>query len=159
MILPSLSFGCVCAPVIQQAYKDLETQITSKLQIHQNELGNLQSNLRDNINNLNKQISEKKITNALKKEKDKREWIKAAMAERKDELKDDEVAALKQKLDENALDDAINILKKNAQEVEVDEEIKNTIGNLTLLDAATNRMYGNSLFCTKRRIIIERIKQ
>ena len=98
-------------------------------------------------------------TNALKKEKDKREWIKTAMADRKDELKDDEVAALKQKLDENALDDAINILKKNAQEVEVDEEIKNTIGNLTLLDAATNRMYGNSLFCTKRRIIIERIKQ
>ena len=98
-------------------------------------------------------------TNALKKEKDKREWIKTAMADRKDELKDDEVAALKQKLDENALDDVINILKKNAQEVEVDEEIKNTIGNLTLLDAATNRMYGNSLFCTKRRIIIERIKQ
>lgn len=98
-------------------------------------------------------------TNALKKEKDKREWIKTAMADRKDELKDDEVAALKQKLDENALDDAINILKKNAKEVEVDEEIKNTIGNLTLLDAATNRMYGNSLFCTKRRIIIERIKQ
>lgn len=98
-------------------------------------------------------------TNALKKEKDKREWIKTAMADRKDELKDDEVAALKQKLDENALNDAINILKKNAQEVEVDEEIKNTIGNLTLLDAATNRMYGNSLFCTKRRIIIERIKQ
>ena len=97
-------------------------------------------------------------TNALKKEKDKLEWIKTAMADRKDELKDDEVA-LKQKLDENALDDAINILKKNAQEVEVDEEIKNTIGNLTLLDAATNRMYGNSLFCTKRRIIIERIKQ
>ena len=54
MILPSFSFGCVCAPVIQQAYKDLETQITSKLQIHQNELGNLQSNLRDNINNLKK---------------------------------------------------------------------------------------------------------
>ena len=98
-------------------------------------------------------------TNALKKEKDKQEWIKIAMADRKNDLKDDELIALKQKLDENALDDAIIILKKNAQEVEVDEEIKNTIGNLTLLDAATNRMYGNSLFCTKRRIIIERIKQ
>ena len=98
-------------------------------------------------------------TNALKKEKDKRDWIETAMADRKDELKDDELAVLKQKLDENALDDVINILKKNAQEVDADEEIKNTIGNLTLLDAATNRMYGNSLFCTKRRIIIERIKQ
>ena len=30
---------------------------------------------------------------------------------------------------------------------------------MTLLDASTNRKYGNSLFCTKRRIIIERIKQ
>ena len=95
----------------------------------------------------------------MKRDKGKQEWIKIAMADRKDELKDDELTALKQKIDENALDDAINILKKNAQEVEVDEEIKNTIGNLTLLDAATNRMYGNSLFCTKRRIIIERIKQ
>ncbi|TWO30708.1 hypothetical protein [Campylobacter hyointestinalis] len=68
MILSSFSFGCVCAPAIQQAYKNLETKITSKLQIHQNELGNLQSNLRDNISNLDKQIAEKKITNALKKE-------------------------------------------------------------------------------------------
>ena len=57
------------------------------------------------------------------------------------------------------MDDAINIIKRNAQEVDTEEEIKNTIGNLTLLDAATNRVYGNSLFCTKRRIIIERIKQ
>ncbi|MBK3487650.1 hypothetical protein JF116_09680 [Campylobacter fetus subsp. venerealis] len=68
MILSSFSFGCVCASAIQQAYKSLETQITSKLQIHQNELSNLQSNLRDNISNLEKQIAEKKITNALKKE-------------------------------------------------------------------------------------------
>lgn len=98
-------------------------------------------------------------TNALKKEKDKQEWIETAMADRKDELKEEEVASINQKVEENALDDAINILKKNAQEVEADEEIKNTIGNLTLLDAATNRMYGNSLFCTKRRIVIERIKQ
>mgnify|MGYP006920294684 CR=1 FL=1 len=30
---------------------------------------------------------------------------------------------------------------------------------LTLLDSETNRSYGNSLFCTKRRIIIDRIKQ
>ena len=35
MILSSFSFGCVCASAIQQAYKSLETQITSKLQIHQ----------------------------------------------------------------------------------------------------------------------------
>lgn len=98
-------------------------------------------------------------TNNLKRDKDKEDWIKTAMDDRSGDLKDEEKALIQQKLEENALDDAINILKKNAQEVEADEEIKNTIGNLTLLDAATNRSYGNSLFCTKRRIIIERIKQ
>lgn len=98
-------------------------------------------------------------TNALKKDSEKREWIETSMDDRKDELTEKEVKLISQKLEDNALDDAINILKKNAQEVDADDEIKNTIGNLTLLDAATNRMYGNSLFCTKRRIIIERIKQ
>ena len=37
-----------------------------------------------------------------------------------------------------------------------DEMLKNNIGNLTLLDAETNRSYGNALFPTKRRIIIEK---
>lgn len=37
-----------------------------------------------------------------------------------------------------------------------DEVLKNNIGNLTLLDAETNRSYGNALFPTKRRIIIEK---
>ena len=98
-------------------------------------------------------------TNALKKDNDKKEWIKTALADRSDELSKDEKEQINLKIEENALDDAINIIKRNAQEVDTEEEIKNTIGNLTLLDAATNRMYGNSLFCTKRRIIIERIKQ
>ena len=98
-------------------------------------------------------------TNALKKDNDKKEWIETALADRSDELSKEEKEQINLKIEENALDDAINIIKRNAQEVDTEEEIKNTIGNLTLLDAATNRMYGNSLFCTKRRIIIERIKQ
>ena len=98
-------------------------------------------------------------TNALKKEKDKIEWVKTAMEDRSEELTKEEREQIQQNMEEKAYDIAIDILKKNAKEVEVDEEIKNSIGNLTLLDAATNRMYGNSLFCTKRRIIIERIKQ
>ena len=40
------------------------------------------------------------------------------------------------------------------KEDDINEEDKNSIGNLTLLDAATNRMYGNSLFCTKRRFFV-----
>lgn len=98
-------------------------------------------------------------TNALKKDNDKKEWIETALADRSDELSKEEKEQINLKIEENAVDDAINIIKRNAQEVDTEEEIKNTIGNLTLLDAATNRMYGNSLFCTKRRIIIERIKQ
>lgn len=43
-----------------------------------------------------------------------------------------------------------------AGEHTISEELKNCIGNLTLLDAGTNRGYGNSLFPTKRRIIIQK---
>lgn len=39
-----------------------------------------------------------------------------------------------------------------------DEYIKNNIGNLTLLNAEINRGYGNSLFVTKRREIINKDK-
>lgn len=98
-------------------------------------------------------------TNALKRDKDKEEWIHTAFADREAELSVEEKDMIRTKVDEKAYDQAMLVLKKNAKEVEEDEEIKNSIGNLTLLDAETNRMYGNSLFCTKRRIIIERIKQ
>lgn len=39
---------------------------------------------------------------------------------------------------------------------EKNNDVKNSIGNLALLDAETNRSYGNALFCTKRRIIINK---
>ena len=40
-----------------------------------------------------------------------------------------------------------------------DENLKNNIGNLALLDAGTNRAYGNALFSSKRRTIIEKDKK
>ena len=98
-------------------------------------------------------------TNALKRTEDKMEWINTAMKDREDYLQDSEKKDIENKLESNDYDSVIDMLKKNAGEVEIDEETKNGIGNLTLLDAETNRSYGNSLFCTKRRIIIERIKQ
>ena len=98
-------------------------------------------------------------TNALKKEELKREWIETARSDRKDFLSVQEQQEIDQKLENKEYDTVIDLLKKNAGETEMDEEIKNSIGNLTLLDAETNRSYGNSLFCTKRRIIIDRIKQ
>jgi hypothetical protein len=38
----------------------------------------------------------------------------------------------------------------------INDTLKNCIGNLTLLDAGTNRGYGNALFASKRRIIIKK---
>ena len=98
-------------------------------------------------------------TNTLKKDEDMKEWIRVAMDDRTEELSETERNTIERLVEEKAYKDAIEVLKKNAKEDEADEETKNQIGNLTLLDAATNRMYGNSLFCTKRRIIVERIKQ
>lgn len=49
-----------------------------------------------------------------------------------------------------------NDIKKIADEETNDEQLKNNIGNLTLLDSKTNRGYGNALFITKRRIIIQK---
>jgi hypothetical protein len=45
------------------------------------------------------------------------------------------------------------------EEDENDEELKNNIGNLTLLDFGTNRGYGNALFRIKRKIIIEKDRE
>lgn len=49
-------------------------------------------------------------------------------------------------------DNAIRMIE--AQE-DTDLENIHDIGNLTLLDAATNRSYKNALFCTKRKYVIE----
>lgn len=98
-------------------------------------------------------------TNALKKDELKEEWINTAMDDRKEFLTDDEKEQISNKMKNKDYDTVIDILKKNAGETDIDEDIKNGIGNLTLLDAETNRSYGNSLFCTKRKIIIDRIKQ
>lgn len=97
-------------------------------------------------------------TNALKKDEQKIEWINTALEDRKFSLTSQELTDIKLMQENKDYTAAIEMLKKNAGEEDVDENIKNGIGNLTLLDATTNRSYGNSLFCTKRRIIIDRIK-
>jgi hypothetical protein len=47
-------------------------------------------------------------------------------------------------------------IQKIFGENENDEELKNNIGNLTLLDSKTNRGYKNALFRSKREIIIQK---
>jgi uncharacterized protein with ParB-like and HNH nuclease domain len=44
--------------------------------------------------------------------------------------------------------------KSNTSDTKLDLNLKNQIGNFTLLDASTNRGYGNSIFHQKRRVIM-----
>lgn len=100
-------------------------------------------------------------TNSLKKEEDKIRWIDIALSDITWLAEEDRqrVLALKESKDTKKLNEAIDLLKEKAGEAEVSEEVKNRIGNLTLLDSSTNRSYGNSLFCTKRRVIIDRMQE
>ena len=97
-------------------------------------------------------------TNALKSENDKKKWIDTAKCDLSDILTEKDTLLIQQMEKERNYNEAIALLKKKAKEDDADDDMKNSIGNLTLLDASTNRSYGNSLFCTKRRIIIDRIK-
>ena len=98
-------------------------------------------------------------TNAIKNEATKVEWLNAALidVDIKDEVLQKQIntfiADPKLGVDFDELYNKIIVL---VGESENNEDIKNNIGNLTLLDAGTNRGYGNALFPTKRRKIIEK---
>lgn len=92
-------------------------------------------------------------TNKLRTNEDKQEWIDAAMADLEEDLTDEDRIHLAS-IDLNA---QIDYLKRVAkEEMDVEEKIKNSIGNLTLLDSHINRSYGNRLFRYKRKVIIEK---
>lgn len=94
-------------------------------------------------------------TNKLKQTADMEKWIAIAC----EDLSDEQLNKVKD-LDPNMkLVDKIKMIKEISGEQQLDEEQKNSFGNLTLLDATTNRSYGNSLFVTKRKIINERIQK
>lgn len=97
-------------------------------------------------------------TNPLKEKEDMKKWVEVAL----DDLtisndKRKEIESLMNGESIEQLKRAIAILKEEAGEEEMTEEEKNHISNLTLLDAVTNRSYGNSLFVIKRKRIAERI--
>ena len=96
-------------------------------------------------------------TNMLKEKEQQKEWIETALDDL--DLSQEEREAVQVLVDSANYEDAITIIKEKANEVPYDEEIKNRIGNLTLLDSSTNRQYGNSLFCTKRKFIIDRMNE
>ncbi|MGM1055455.1 MAG: DUF262 domain-containing protein [Bacteroidota bacterium] len=100
-------------------------------------------------------------TNKLPNRKDKIIWLRymleeivendnnAPLIERINEF----IANEKSKTDFDAIQQELKILFSKE---DYDEEIKNNIGNLALLDSGTNRGYGNALFPSKRRKIIEK---
>lgn len=92
-------------------------------------------------------------TNPLKKDEDKKEWVNVA---KEDLALEDE--KLNDLIEQQKWDEAVSRLKDLADEADIAADAKNNISNLTLLDAETNRSYGNSLFVTKRKRIIERMK-
>lgn len=100
--------------------------------------------------------------NELKSNDDKISWIKTAMGDLK-ELDDVKKKEINKRLNSYSSSEDLNLIieeiKQFAKEDEEEQDSdKNSIGNLTLLDSKTNRSYGNSLFCTKRRIILNKIK-
>lgn len=99
-------------------------------------------------------------TNALNKPEDMCKWIDVALADLQlDDTTRAQIVGLKGTgTKKRSLKQAIAILKEKAEENNMTDEEKNNISNLTLLDEETNKSYGNSLFVTKRRIIINRMK-
>lgn len=96
-------------------------------------------------------------TNKLKSDDDKEEWIKTALSDLEETITKEDRRLIDEYVENRNWNEAISLIKRIAREEEESEEVKNSIGNLTLLDSQTNRSYGNSLFCTKRRIIIDRL--
>lgn len=98
-------------------------------------------------------------TNALDKEKDQKEWLKCSLLDNtvyNSEIKDlilNFVSEKDDKITFNKLVEKIDKLQGNKEKRLSDEE-KNKVWNFVLLDAGTNRGYGNAIFPAKRRTII-----
>lgn len=95
-------------------------------------------------------------TNELKNEKDREDWLKSVKVDYLSYFNNNNNAfeKTKDKKDFDKLyEEIINYIKKENQDY-IEEENKNNIGNLVLLDKHTNRSFHNSLFPRKRRIVI-----
>lgn len=99
--------------------------------------------------------------NPLKNLKEQKEWLDYAYSDLPEELKEFKSRIESYKALQEVDIDIFDALYNDITEKIMDKKIlnKNSIGNLTLLDSHTNRAYGNSLFPTKRRFIIERDKE
>ena len=94
-------------------------------------------------------------TNRLNKKEDQKEWVKVHKEFLPEKEWNEKVAPFE--LEEN-WEKCIEAIKEIAEEKSEEEDNRNTIGNLTLLDAETNRSCGNALFPRKRKEILEAIR-
>ena len=94
-------------------------------------------------------------TNRLNKIEDQKEWIKVHKEFLPEKEWNEKVVSFE--LEEN-WEKCIEAIKEIAEEKSEEEDNRNIIGNLTLLDAETNRSYGNALFPRKRKEILEAIR-
>lgn len=95
-------------------------------------------------------------TNELKNEKDREDWLKSVEADYPSYFNDNKNTFEKTKNKEDfdkLYEEIINYIKKENPDY-IEEDDKNNIGNLVLLDKHTNRSFHNSLFPRKRRIVI-----
>lgn len=97
-------------------------------------------------------------TNGLENEKDQKEWLKYSVlgANPSEELKNEIIAFLRNDNRKKPFEDLCQEIEKdNQSESWHNPELdKNKVWNFVLLDAGTNRGYGNALFPAKRRCII-----
>jgi len=100
--------------------------------------------------------------NQLEDAKSQKEWLKTTVVggvlNSNNQLKNDIKKFINLKVNENGpnfkeLHDKIIALEIDEYD-KLDDEEKDKIWNLALLDASTNRSYGNSIFSSKRRAII-----
>lgn len=97
-------------------------------------------------------------TNGLEKEKDQKEWLKYSVlgAELSEELKEKIKAFIRNDNNRESFESICQEIEKNnlSESWSNPEQDKNKVWNFVLLDAGTNRGYGNSIFPAKRRCII-----
>lgn len=88
-------------------------------------------------------------TNALTDKEAQRNWVEGNINDYGIVVTD----AIRKKMMDGEWADLVEIIQRQEGE---EQENKNVIGNLTLLDSSTNREYGNALFRKKRKYIIDK---
>lgn len=88
-------------------------------------------------------------TNALTDKEAQRNWVEGNINDYGIVVTD----AIRKKMIDGEWADLVEIIQHQEGE---EQENKNVIGNLTLLDSSTNREYGNALFRKKRKYIIDK---